>query len=120
MSGDHGAMTEAIRTALGGMQAAESRVAIRAQNIANLNTPDYTPQTPVQTAGPAGPVVRAEPVAKGRAPVAYLPPGLTPASSANLAEDIVDMRLAAAAYGAALAVVQVSEEMSEALLDVVT
>lgn len=112
-------MTDAIQTALAGLQAAEARIGIRAQNIANVATPGFTPLVPVQSSTPAGPVVRAEPVPQGRAPAAYLPPGLTPASSANLAEDIVDLRLAAAAYGSALAVVQAGDALEQELLDVV-
>lgn len=113
-------MADAISIGLAGLQAAETRVAIRAQNVANMNTPGYAPLSPVQTATAVGPTVRAVRAADARPPAAFMPEGLTPAGADTLAADLVDMRVAAAAYGASIAVIDTSSEMMDALLDVVT
>lgn len=113
-------MIAATSIALAGLQAAETRVSIRAQNIANVLTPGYEPLTPVQTASAVGPVVRAEKTPVGRAPAAYIPPGMTPGGTMSLEEQIVDMNSAVSAHGAALAVVQVSNEMDRELFEVFT
>ncbi|NWH08321.1 MAG: hypothetical protein HXY22_06690 [Alphaproteobacteria bacterium] len=112
--------TDALTYAQSGMKAAETRVAIRAENIANLQTPNYVPQTPVQTETAVGPVVRAEPVGGARAPAAFIPGGLTAASQVNLAEQFVDMRVASRAYSASVAVFDTANRMTDELLNVVS
>lgn len=113
-------MADAISIGLAGLKAAETRVAIRAQNVANMNTPGYAPLSPVQTSTAVGPTVRAAKATGARPPAAFMPEGLTPGGADSLAADLVDMRLAAAAYGASVAVIDTSNEMLDTLLDVVT
>lgn len=112
-------MNMAIGYALAGLDAATSRVTIRAENIANLQSVDYRAATPVQIATAAGPVVRAErpTVFQGRAPAAYVPAGLTPAGTVALEEQIVDLRVAATAYGASAAVLRTAFEMDRMLIE---
>jgi hypothetical protein len=92
---------------LSGMRAAETRAEIRAVNIVQAPLHDARNFVPVQTVKAAAPIVRAQP------PVNQSPRG----PFANLAEDIVDMRMAAHAYRAAATVVRTGAEMDKTLLD---
>ena len=106
-------MIGSMTYALAGMAAAEKRVEIRSRNIANVMTPDYQPVEPVQTSGPQGPVVTER--------VAVLPNGATiglPLRS--LAQDIVDLTLAANAYKASAKVIETGNDMQDALLDIIS
>ena len=47
-------MIPALSTALSGMLAQQTRLAVSASNIANASTPDYRAQRTELTAGPAG------------------------------------------------------------------
>lgn len=92
------------------MKAAETRAEIRAVNIVQAPVRDARQFTPVQTTKAASPVVRAQPFIDG-------PPK---GPFATLAEDIVDMRLAAHAYRASASVVKTGLEMERTLLDTVS
>jgi flagellar hook-associated protein FlgK len=54
-------MSVALTYSLAGMQAATDRVAIRANNIANVSTPGYRAADVVQEATQSGPVVSSRP-----------------------------------------------------------
>lgn len=54
-------MSIALTNSLAGMQAAADRVAIRANNIANVSTPGYRAEEVVQKSTPSGPVVSSRP-----------------------------------------------------------
>jgi len=104
-------MMDAMKAGLAGMRAAETRVNIRAQNIVNWQSENYTPQVPVQTSeGPnATPVVRVTrpPELSGDFPFV------------DLASEIVDMQMAKHAYAASAKIVRTADEMSKTLLDAI-
>lgn len=110
-------MEDAVRIGLSGLRAAEAAVAIRARNIANLNTKGYRPVEPVQRAVDGGVEVAARevPLAPETAgALAEIPP-----EGARLAEDLVGLKLAETAYKAAAAVVRTAGRMSDALLEAI-
>ena len=100
-------MTSAINSGIAGLRAAETRVAIRAQNIVNWQSENYRPLLPVQTSQSGGPVVRvARPVElSGEFP--YV----------DLAAEIVDMNIAKHAYRASAQIIRTADEMHKTLLD---
>jgi flagellar hook-associated protein FlgK len=103
-------MTSIMNIGVGGMQAAEARIAIRAHNIVQAPVAEARTFTPVQTTRAAVPVVKAQPQQ----------PGLPPDQFTNLAEDIVDMNAAAHAYRASAAIVRTGDQMAKTLLDALT
>ena len=125
-------MTTALTYSLAGMQAAQDRVAIRANNIANVQTPGYRAAGVNQEATANGPVVTprspiapvaAEPVSGSAA--AYASP-LSPAtaqtafenpSDVSLERELVDMTMAKHAYKASALVTRTAGDMQDALLD---
>jgi flagellar hook protein FlgE len=111
-------MLPGVSYALAGMQAAETRVAIRAENIANVMTPGYAAAVPVQTTTAIGPVVRAERLPPSRNLPTFIPPDLSFAESVALAEELVDLRLAKVAYEANIVTIRTADEMFRALLDI--
>lgn len=101
-------MTSAINSGLAGLRAAETRVAVRAQNIVNWQSANYRPLVPLQTTTDGGaPIVRViRPVElSGDFPFV------------DMAGELVDMQMAKHAYRASAAALRTAEEMSEALLD---
>ena len=100
-------MSTVISIGLSGLKAAEARAEIRALNIVQAPVRDAKLFTPVQTTQAASPVVRAQPLVNQswRGPFS------------NLAEDIVDLRLASHAYRASAAVVRAGADMERTLLD---
>ena len=99
-------MTSAINAGLAGLRAAETRVAIRAQNIVNWQSEGYRPLMPVQTSQGAGPVVK---VAKAEITGEF--------PEVDLATEIVDMNVAKTAYAASAKIIRTVDEMQKALLD---
>lgn len=103
-------MSNAINIGLAGMRAAETRVAARAQNIANWQSEDYRPVEPVQTTESSGaPVVRVSRPAELSGDFPYV----------DIAANIVDMQVAQRAYEASAKVIRTADEMSKTLLDTV-
>lgn len=92
------------------MKAAEARAEIRAVNIVQAPVQDARHFTPVQTTRAAVPAVRAQP-SGDRSPRGPF---------ADLAEDIVDLRVAASAYRACAAAVKTGLEMERTLIDTVS
>jgi flagellar basal body rod protein FlgG len=108
-------MQDAMRIALSGMRAAEAAVAVRARNIANLNTKGYLPVEPVQKSIQGGVQTSVREVPLSPATEAAL--GDIPAEGENLVSDLVHLRLAEFAYRASAAVVKTADRMAEAALD---
>jgi len=101
-------MTSAINSGLAGLRAAETRVAIRAQNIVNWQSANYRPLVPVQTtAEGGGPIVRVTRPLELSGDFPFV----------DIAGELVDMQLAKHAYRASAVVVRTAEEMSKTLLD---
>lgn len=99
------------------MQAAEKRVAIRAENIANVMTPGYSAAVPVQTSMAIGPVVRSERLPPSRN-LPDVPANLPFAgNNVDLATEIVDMQMAKVAYEANIVTLRTANDMSKTLLD---
>jgi flagellar hook-associated protein FlgK len=99
--------TNTLNIAVAGLRAAETRVAVRAQNIVNWQSQDYVPLTPVQTSEPAGPVVRVSRPVELTGDFPYV----------DIAGEIVDMQLAKHAYRASATVIRTADEMTKTLLD---
>lgn len=130
-------MIGAIQTALSGLVAATKKVEAGASNIANLQTtgslddPGNAPYTPLTTAQKtlsaadgSGLGVQSEFIAK-RDPFtpAYDPDspfanedGLIGVPNVNLAEEAINLNMAATAYKANLAVIKTTTEMQDELL----
>jgi hypothetical protein len=100
-------MSTVMSIGLAGMKAAETRAEIRAVNIVQAPIRDARTFTPVQTTKAAAPSVRPQPT------VNQPPRG----PFANLAEDIVELRIAAHAYRASALVVRTGSEMQKTLVD---
>jgi flagellar basal body rod protein FlgC len=101
-------MSNAINIGLAGMRAAEARVNVRAQNIVNWQSEDYRPLEAEQTTDASGaPRVRVSrpPELSGEFPMV------------DIAEELVDMRLAQRAYEASAKIVRAEGEMQKTLLD---
>ena len=99
-------MTSAINSGLAGLRAAETRVAVRAQNVVNWRSENYRPLSPVQTSEGGAPVVQVRPVElSGDFPFV------------DIAAEFVDMQMAKHAYRASANVLRTAEEMSKTLLD---
>jgi hypothetical protein len=101
-------MTDAMTIGAAGLRAAEARVNVRAQNIANWLSEDYRPLEPEQTTDESGaPRVRVSrpPELQGEYPVV------------DTASELVDMKMAQRAYEASAKVMRTADEMSKTLLD---
>jgi flagellar hook-associated protein FlgK len=108
-------MQDAMRIGLSGMRAAEAAVAVRARNIANLNTKGYLPVEPVQKPVPGGVQTSVREVPLSPETQATL--GDIPAEGERLADDLVNLHLAEIAYRASAAVVKTADRMAAAALD---
>lgn len=109
-------MLDAIQIGLSGMQAAENDATARARNIANVNTKGYVPVEP--TGGDAA----GTGIGAGQQQQTMLSPqtdaaatGLAP-NGVNLADEMINLRLAETAYKASAKVVKAANEMSKTLL----
>jgi flagellar hook-associated protein FlgK len=108
-------MQDALRIGLSGMRAAEEAVAVRARNIANLNTKGYRPVEPVQKAVEGGVQVTVREVPLSPETEAAL--NDMPAAGERLVEDLVQMKLAEVAYRASAKVVSTASRMMDAALE---
>ncbi|HJV60227.1 MAG TPA: flagellar basal body protein [Albitalea sp.] len=96
-------MNSPASIARSGMNAALLRLDAAANNIANQGTPGYRRQSVLQQAQPGGGVDTS--IAQAAAP------------GENLAEDIVQQRIASYSFQANLRVIQTQDHMLGALLD---
>lgn len=108
-------MTAMLDMALAGLKAASTRLAIRADNLANLRTEGFRPAAPVQTATAAGPVVRA---VRTGPPQAKIPGTDLVLATTGIEEDLVDITLSKAAYKSSAALIRTQDELFETLLDI--
>lgn len=101
--------------ALAGLKAASTQFSARADNIANLQTPNYRRAIPEQTSTQGGPQVtlRREP-----APDPAFPGG--PANNVRLEDELVAAKISEVAYKAAARVLRASDEITEETLDILT
>ena len=106
-------------SAQAGLNAATDRANIRAQNIVNFNTPGYQSVRPIQTADAqsAPRVTAAPPSAPGNTDALSSTSALA-ISQVNLAEEIVDFRLAQRAFEASALVARTADELLETTLDI--
>jgi flagellar hook-associated protein FlgK len=108
---------DALGTATSGLRAAQLQVDIAADNVANMNTPGYTPSGIAQQEVPGGGVAaRAVP---GQAPPQL--PGVAPGdqpSGTDLTTDTVAQITGSIAYAANARVIDVSAQLTKNLIDV--
>ncbi len=125
-------MITAFNSAVGGLRAASVRVAIAADNIANIGTTraigdatynGFVPTRAVQTGGIGGPQVTAKPVSPAFINE-YNPShpdanneGLVGRANVDLVANIVELKQAEIAYKANAQVLRTAAEMSGRLLD---
>lgn len=101
-------MSNAMNIGLAGLRAAETRVNVRAQNIANWQSEDYRPLEARQTTDASGaPRVRVSrpPELSGEIPFV------------DIASELVEMQMAKHAYAASAKIIRTADEMSKTLLD---
>ena len=126
-------MISAFTSAVSGMRAASVRVAVAGENIANLQSSGaidqatqaysgYKPKQVQQSSGPGGPQTTVTTKSPGFIPV-YNPDhpdanadGLIGQPDINLAQNIVDLKIAQNAYEANARVLRTASEMSGALI----
>ncbi len=99
-------MINSITIALTGLNSAAMRVNASASNIANMSNPQYTPIT-----------TKSESIDTGGVMTGYTPKS-PPFTNVNLAEEIVNMKMAEISYKASLNVIKASDNMFDELLDV--
>lgn len=95
-------MTSVINTALSGFNAATTQVLVNANNIANQSSANYTPEQVAQTAQANGGVSAQ----------------IVPASSNDMALQLVQMQLASYDARANLSVLATSNKMMQSLLNI--
>lgn len=108
-------MSAAYGMALAGFNASAKRIAIRAENIVNLQTRGYKPLAPAQISEPGGPIVRARPVLnlQENYPGAdFFVPNM------DLETEFTDVLLSKTAYKASASLMRTARETDNALLDV--
>ncbi len=118
-------MISAYNTALSGMNANATRVAVSANNVANARTPDYNAQEVVQTAQVGGGVdVTVQDADNGTLP-AYQPDapgadsqGYVQMPNVDYAAEAVEQRMAVAGYASNAAVIKTLAAMDKDLLDI--
>jgi flagellar basal-body rod protein FlgC len=97
-------MVNPVSTALNGLNAATTRVAAAASNIANATSEGYTPVDVVETSSSQGPQTKIVPRAGDSPQVDY-------------ASELITIKQAAHAYKANLAVIKTTSEMEQELLN---
>lgn len=129
-------MINAIGIALTGLNSASLRINSSAANIANINTtgslsdinnPPYTPTTTQSTALGASDGVHTNIIAKDQAFTPSFDPnspfanknGLIGVPNINLAEEAVNIKLAALSYKANLSTINVAGELFDELLETI-
>ena len=96
---------------LAGLRAAQTRFAARAENIANVNSSDFTPARVEQTSTAVGPVARVT------RPEADRPDNRGPA--VDLATEIVDALAAKRDFEASAQIVRAEKDLNDNLLDII-
>lgn len=104
-------MTSISNIGLSGIRAAETRFAVRAENIANANNTGYTALRAEQISTAIGPVVR---VSKSDKPRLHEPPQ----SGIDLAGELADLILTRYDFRASAKVLQTADQVSGSLLDI--
>jgi flagellar basal-body rod protein FlgC len=106
---------DALGTATSGLRAAQLQVDIAADNVANANTPGYTPSGIAQQAVPGGVAARAVPE-----PAPPQLPGVAPGdqpSGTDLTTETVSQITGSIAYAANARVIDVSAQLTKNLID---
>lgn len=137
-------MVSALTSSVAGMQAASDRLAIRAHNVANVQTPGFKADVVVQTSTGSGPVVSVrppdvqvltdnaalsgtpdDPLASSQPDQFNLPFGDLPAqeqplppSDVSLEYELTDMIMAEHAYKASAIAARTVGEIENSLLDI--
>jgi len=106
--------------ALSGLNAAQTRLTVRAKNIVNASTPGYAPDQVTQISGAAGGIAaRVIPGRQGGYGRADAPVGSASVpNKVNLVAEIVDFKLAETSYKAALAVLKTAGDIDRATLEI--
>jgi flagellar hook protein FlgE len=104
-------MTSISNIALSGIRAAETRFAVRAENIANANNAGYTALRAEQISTAIGPVVRVSKTDKPRPQEPQQP-------DIDLAEELVDLIFIKYDFRASAKVLQTADQISGSLLDI--
>jgi flagellar hook-associated protein FlgK len=108
-------MMDAMQVGLSGMRAAETDATARALNIANVNTKGYVPVEPA-TNGAGGSGIGAGFRQETLTPQTGSALADIAGNGVNLADELINLRLAETAYKASAKVVQTANEMSDTLL----
>ena len=117
---------DSITTALSGLRAQSAKTAISAENIANAQSVGYTPKDAVLTSSESGVEVsiqsRQNATVKTYSPDSVLADndGFVSVPEISYEYDIINMMTAETAYKANISVIKTSDEMQDALLDVLT
>ena len=108
-------MTPVAAFSIAGLRAAGTQFSARADNVANVQTPEYRRAIPDQVSTEAGPrvTVRREPP-----PEPAFPGG--PANNVRLEEELVAAKISETAYKAAARVLRAADEITEETLDILT
>ena len=108
-------MIPSVTSALAGLRAASTQFSARADNVANLQTPNYQRAIPDQVSTPGGPqvTVRREPPPEPAFPGGH-------ANNVRLEEELVAAKLSEVAYKAAARVLRAADEITEETLDILT
>lgn len=99
----------AFTTAAAGIQAASSRLANAANNIANMNTPGFRAQEPAQADTPAGVQVRFSPTTTSAS---------NETSNVDLPNQMVELITARHSVALNTAVIHSQDSMTQSLLDI--
>ena len=121
-------MLNAIGIALSGLQTASRKAEASANNIANMQTPDYEPLTTAQTAQADSSgngqgvssrnIPKTQPFTPSYAPDSPFADnkGYVNAPNVDLAEEAVNMTLAETTYKANIAIIKTVNEMTDEML----
>ncbi len=114
-----------MTTALSGLNAAETRLGVSANNIANATTPGYQAQTvrqtPVEGGGVRADVVNLSPTARALQnpdPVDAAAEEPVAASNVSVENELIETQLASYNFQANLKVLKTQNEMDKSLLDI--
>lgn len=124
--GEKGINLDSISIALSGLRAQSGKTAASAENIANVNSYNYTPKDAVLSSNGSGVEVsiqdRDNPTFQTYAPSSALADdqGYVAVPNIALEEEFVNLITAEIAYKANISVIKTSEDMQDSLLDVLT
>lgn len=109
-------MTTLSNIGIAALRASEARLTVRAENIANANTPGYSPARPELISTPNGPVVRINRSDKTRPdPASSSEDGI---SQVNLAQEFTDLIAIKYDFKAAVKLLRTQDALNGSLLDV--